>query len=244
VGIAAGPDGNMWFTENSGNRLADHPGGCCDGVRDRITSGASRTVSSRARMATCGSPRTSATGLAGSPGGVVTEFSTGITSGAGPVGIVAARMATCGSPSTPATGLAGSLRAGVVTEFATGITVLPTRTASPRARMATCVHGVRRHRVGRITPAVWYGVLDRYHRHRRTDLDCGGSGRQHCVHRVRRQPDRGVLRSAARSTPRAYRVRQRGGGAGADRATGTWTGTPAPIYTYQWQDCNSSAPAA
>ena len=86
VGITAGPDGNLWFTECGGNRIGRITTG-------RASSPSSAPASRRGALPAGhhGRPRrqpvvhrdTTATGSGGSrPAGVVTEFSAGITAGA------------------------------------------------------------------------------------------------------------------------------------------------------------------
>jgi streptogramin lyase len=93
AGIAAGPDGNLWFTENTGNRIG------------RITPSGTVTEFSAGITAASGPSGIAAgpdgnlwfTEFAGSrigritPSGTVTEFSAGITAGSGPTAIAEGR---------------------------------------------------------------------------------------------------------------------------------------------------------
>ena len=91
VEIAAGPDGNLWFTEVDGDAIGRiTPSGRRHGVRRRHrAAAASRSGSRPVPTATCGSPSTTrAASAASRPAGVVTEFSAGITPGSSPRSIV------------------------------------------------------------------------------------------------------------------------------------------------------------
>ena len=120
-GIAAGPDGNLWFTELTGDRIG------------RINPARGRSLSSPAGM-TAGARPSRDRGRPGRqpvvhrglrepdradhPGqGSITEFSSGMISGPARSGSRPALTATCGSPSTTGTGSGGSPRPGSITEF-------------------------------------------------------------------------------------------------------------------------------
>ena len=67
AGITAGPDGNLWFTELSGDRIGRiTPAGVVTEFTAGITPGAARRGSPPGPTATSGSPRTSGTASAGS----------------------------------------------------------------------------------------------------------------------------------------------------------------------------------
>ena len=195
VGIAAGPDGNLWFTETSGEPdRADHAGG------------------RRHRVLRPASPRTAPVGIAAgpdgnlwfteydgdrigriTPAGVVTEFTAGITAGSARIGIAAGPDGnlwfTEYDRRPDRADHAGGRRHRVLRRHHRRAAA---RTGSRRGRTATSgspsTHGAR---IGRITPA---GVVTEFS----TGItpgswparDRGGPGRQPLVHRVQRRPDR------------------------------------------------------
>ena len=90
--IAAGPDGNLWFTEFNGSRIGRiTPTRRRHRVQQRHHGGSGPcTESPPVPTATCGSRKTSAIAIGRiTPAGVVTEFSAGISAGAALVGITA-----------------------------------------------------------------------------------------------------------------------------------------------------------
>src|SRR5450432_2668287 len=123
TGITAGPDGNVWFTENNGNRIG------------RITPAGVVTEFSAGI-----SPFAGPTGITVGPdgnlwftesadrigrittSGVVTEFSAGITSGAQPDGIAAGPDGNLWFTELTGNRVGRITPAGAVTEFSAGIT--------------------------------------------------------------------------------------------------------------------------
>ena len=100
--IAAGPDGNLWFTEIVGESRsgASRPRASSPSSPPASPPTAARAGSPRARTATCGSPSTGDRIGRITTAGVVTEFSAGITAGSSPLAASPrAPTATCGSPS-------------------------------------------------------------------------------------------------------------------------------------------------
>ena len=124
IGITAGPDGNLWFTEQNGNRIG------------RITTAGVVTEFS-AGITAAAAP----TGITAGPdgnlwftefngnrigrittAGVVTEFSAGITAGAAPYGITAGPDGNLWFTEFNGNRIGRITTAGVVTEFSAGIT--------------------------------------------------------------------------------------------------------------------------
>ena len=139
--IAAGADGNLWFTEPAATASGGSP--------RRARSPSSRRPHRRqpARPSITAGPdgnlwfteRRRAAGIGRiTPEGVVTEFSAGHQRRrASPAASPRARTATCGSPSTAANRIGRITPPGVVTEFSAGLTRRAARPASPPAPTAT-----------------------------------------------------------------------------------------------------------
>jgi virginiamycin B lyase len=133
AGIAAGPDGNLWFTEQAGDRIGritPH------GVVTEFSAGI--TPFSSLSGITLGPDNnlwfTEGAGRIGriTPAGVITEFSAGIPSGTTPAGIAAGADGNLwfNDDSNPRVGRITP--AGVVTMFTTGITLsAPSRNFAP-----------------------------------------------------------------------------------------------------------------
>ena len=110
-GIAAGPDGNLWFTESNANKIGRIT---TAGVVTEFSDphGQQRTLSGSrpARTATCGSPRANANKIGRiTTAGVVTEFPIP-TASVARTASRPARTATSGSPKPTATRSGGSRR--------------------------------------------------------------------------------------------------------------------------------------
>ena len=155
-GIAAGPDGNLWFTEIDGNRIGRiTPTGVVTEFSAGITAGAGPSASRPAPTAICGSRNLTATGSARSHRAVWSPIQRGHHGWRAPSPASRrARMATCGSPNSAAIGSGAS----------------PRSASSPSSAPASRRCGPRRHcrRPGR-QPVVHGNQRqpDRPHYHRR-----------------------------------------------------------------------------
>jgi streptogramin lyase len=112
IGVTAGPDGNLWFTEEGYETTP--------GAIGRMTP-AGAVTEFRSGLGEFAAPQRITTGPEGNlwftdaasrigritPAGVITEFSTGITPPGEPDGIVTGPEGTSGSPSATATASGG-----------------------------------------------------------------------------------------------------------------------------------------
>src|SRR3954470_20389799 len=118
--IAAGPDGNLWFTESDRvGRIT--PAGVVTEFSTGITPGAGLAGIAAGPDGNLWFTESDRVGRI-TPAGVVTEFSTGITPGAGLAGIAAGPDGNLWFTEHAANRVARITPLGVVTEFATGIT--------------------------------------------------------------------------------------------------------------------------
>ncbi|MEA2785004.1 MAG: virginiamycin lyase [Candidatus Eremiobacteraeota bacterium] len=131
AGIALGPDGNLWFTEQSGDRIGRvTPRGVVTEFSAGITPFSNPTAITAGPdgnlwfTENAGFSGASTTGRIGriTTAGVITEFSTGIPSGAHPAGIAAGSDGNLWFSDTSAPRVGRITPAGAVTMFATGIT--------------------------------------------------------------------------------------------------------------------------
>ena len=115
-GIAAGPDGNLWFTENSANKIGRIT---TAGVITEFpipTAGSGPSVSRPARTATSGSPRPANQIGRITTAGVITEFPIP-TAGSSPAGIAAGPDGNLWFTESNANKIGRITTAGVITEF-------------------------------------------------------------------------------------------------------------------------------
>ena len=162
-GITAGPDGNLWFTENSGNRIGRiTPAGVITEFSTGITAGAYSTGITAGPDGNLWFTENGGDRIGRiTPAGVITEFSTGITAGvAGPYDITAGPDGNLWFTENSGDRIGRITPAGVITEFSTGMSAgaAPFRiTAGPDGNLwFTETFG---HRIGRITPA---GVITEF----------------------------------------------------------------------------------
>jgi hypothetical protein len=136
VGITAGPDGNVWFTEYSGNRIGRITPA---GIVTEFSTGIAGATPGRVAAGPDGNLWF--TGFNGigriTPLGVVTEFSAGITLNAGPGGITAGPDGNLWFTEQMGNRIGRITTGGVVTEFS-GITAGAFLLTSRLAPMATC----------------------------------------------------------------------------------------------------------
>ena len=194
--IAAGADGNLWFTEHIGNRIGritprgavtEFPVGPATGVGPGdIAAGPDGNLWFTG-PASDGEPD-----RAHHPDRRRHRFSAGISARPSPPGSPPARTATSGSPSTATNRIGRITPAGVVTEFSAGITgnISGAITAGPDGNLwfTESAGASGSDRIGRITPAgavtEFPGRQERPRRHHRrprrqplVHRDCGtGSG--------------------------------------------------------------------
>ena len=147
--IAAGPDGNLWFTEDDGNRIGRiTPGGIVTEFSVGITAGAGP-----AGIAAGPDGNLWFTEVDGhrigriTPSGVVTEFSAGITANAWPIGITAGSDGNLWFTGT-LSGIGRITPLGVVTEFTVGGGTFGIAAGPDGNLWFTDIY---RNRVGRIT---------------------------------------------------------------------------------------------
>ena len=119
-GIAAGPDGALWFTEQNGNKIGRIT---TAGRHHRISRfprpTAVPTASRRGRTARCGSPSTAATRSGGSPPRAPSPNSPFRRPNSNPPASWRGRTARCGSPRYYSRNKIGRITtAGVITEYA------------------------------------------------------------------------------------------------------------------------------
>jgi streptogramin lyase len=111
--ITAGPDGNLWFTENGGNRIGriTPPTGFVTEFSAGISPGAGLYGITAGPDGNLWFTESTGNRIGRiMPAGTVTEFSAGISPGAGLQTSRRARMAICGSPNTISAGSDGSRR--------------------------------------------------------------------------------------------------------------------------------------
>ena len=193
-GIAAGPDGNLWFTERRQQDRADHAGRRRHRVRRRHhRPQRPRRDRRRARTATSGSPSpTSATGSAGSRRPASSPSSPpASTADSEPFGITAGPDGNLWFTERR-NGIGRITTAGVVTEFTAASRPAASPSGSPPAPTATSgsPRPVRRQDRADHAGRRRHRVLRRHHRRQLPVGHHGRPGRQPLVHRVRRQPDR------------------------------------------------------
>ena len=151
VNITAGPDGNLWFTDLSGNRIvritplgvvAEISAGIAGGFPSGITAGPDGNLWFAKQSDLIGRI---------TPLGVVTEFSAGITVNAQPVGITAGPDGNLWFTEYNGNRIGRITPLGIVTEFSISVTAGPVAiTAGPDGNLwFTEYHG---NRIGRITP--------------------------------------------------------------------------------------------
>ena len=152
--IAAGPDGNLWFTGSGADSVGRiTPAGAVTMFTDGITSGAAPAGIAAGPDGNVWFTQDAAIGRI-TPGGTVTEFSDGLTSPAGPLDIAAGPDGNLWF-TAPDSGLVGRISpSGDVTELTDGI--------SPDAAPAYLTAGPDGNvwftdyagdRIGRVTPA-------------------------------------------------------------------------------------------
>jgi streptogramin lyase len=184
-GIAAGPDGNLWFTEFGGNRIGRiTPAGVVTEFSAGITSG-----SSPAGIAAGPDGNLWFTEFSGNrigritPAGVVTEFSTGITSNSGPIGIAAGPDGNLWFTELDGNRIGQITPNGTVTEFYIGITSFSRPdgiAAGPDGNLWFTEESV--DQIGQITPL---GVVTEFH----TGITGGGTGPNFAPVRIVAGPD-------------------------------------------------------
>jgi streptogramin lyase len=161
TGIAAGPDGNLWFTEPGGNRVGRiTPAGVVTEVSAGITPGSFTPESFSAGIAAGPDGNLWFTEPGGNrvgritPAGVVTEFSAGITEGSGPSGIAAGPDGNLWFTELSGNRIGRITPAGVVTEFSEGIAPesFPFGIAAGPDGNLWFTEAIG-NRIGRITPA-------------------------------------------------------------------------------------------
>ncbi len=163
-GIAAGPDGDLWFTEITGNRIGritpsgtvtefstgisadSYPAGIAAGPDDNLWF-------TEQGCAGCSPAAPSEIGRI-TPSGTVTEFSTGVSANSQPVGIAAGPDGNLFFTEASGDRIGRITPSGTVTEFSAGLSPdsFPTGiTAGPDGNLwFTETHG---DRIGRITPS-------------------------------------------------------------------------------------------
>jgi virginiamycin B lyase len=131
-GIALGPDGNLWFTEQSGDRIGRiTPRGVLTEYSAGITPFSNPTAIAAGPdgnlwfTENAGFSGASTTGRIGqiTPSGAITEFSAGIPSGAHPAGIAAGSDGNLWFTDNGAPRVGRITPAGAVTMFSAGITM-------------------------------------------------------------------------------------------------------------------------
>jgi streptogramin lyase len=180
TGIALGPDGNLWFTEELGDRIGRiTPHGVVTefsagltpfSFATGITAGPDGNLWFAENAAFSGA--TGATGRIGriTPAGVITEFSAGIPSGALPVSIAAGSDGNLWFTDASAPRIGRITPAGAVNMFTTGITLTATNSNSGGCSMTRGPNGnvwwleqtfsfATPSRIAQITPA---GVVTEY----------------------------------------------------------------------------------
>jgi streptogramin lyase len=161
-GITAGPDGNLWFTEQQGNRIGRiTPNGVVTEFSAGITAGANLQSIAAGPDGNLWFTEVSGNRIGQiTPSGVVTEFSTGITGGAAPIDITAGPDGNLWFTEYIGNRIGRITPNGVVTEFSAGITggAAPIGIAAgPDGNLwFTEVSG---NRIGRITPS---GVITEF----------------------------------------------------------------------------------
>jgi streptogramin lyase len=156
LGIASGPDGNLWFTEHDVHRIGRiTPGGAVTEFSAGITGSPSPTMIAAGPDGNLWFTESSG-GRIGriTTAGAITEFSSGITAGAQPNGITAGPDGNVWFTEYVGNRIGRITPAGVVTEFSGGIT--------PNAGLTGIALGPDGNlwftenftdRIGRITPA-------------------------------------------------------------------------------------------
>jgi streptogramin lyase len=162
VGITAGPDGNLWFTEYNGNRIGRiTPQGVVTEFSTGISAGARPNGIALGPDGNLWFTETGGNRIGRiSPAGVVTEFSAGITGGASLTGITAGPDGNLWFTETSGNRIGRITPLGVVTEFSAGITASAAPigiTLGPDSNLWFTENNG--NRIGRITPA---GVVTEY----------------------------------------------------------------------------------
>ena len=159
-GIVSGPDGNLWFTENAGNRVGRiTPSGVISEFSTGISAGAALTGIALGADGNLWFTENSGNRIGRiTPAGVVTEFATGITSGGNPFSIAAGPDGNMWFTESGRTRIGRITPAGVVTEFRTGLSSSAYGiTAGPDGNLWFTENSGSR--VGKITTA---GVITEY----------------------------------------------------------------------------------
>ncbi|HYH58959.1 MAG TPA: hypothetical protein VD790_07035 [Thermoleophilaceae bacterium] len=156
TGIAAGPDGNMWFTEYGGDRIGRiTPTGAVTEFSDGITPGAEVQQITAGPDGNMWFTEYDADRIGRiTPSGEVTEFYDGITPGAAPLGIAAGADGNLWFTEPDINGIGRITPSGVVAEFFVGITAgaRPSGIAAgPDGNLWFTEY--LGNRIGRITPA-------------------------------------------------------------------------------------------
>ena len=160
-GITTGPDGNLWFTEFTANRIGRITP---DGVVTEFATGI--TAGSNPQEITAGPDGnvwfTEFYGNLGriTPGGTITEYATGVTLNSQPDGITAGPDGNLWFTEIYGDRIGRITPAGIVTEYSTGITPGSAPegiTAGPDGNVWFTEY--ERDRIGRITPA---GIITEY----------------------------------------------------------------------------------
>jgi streptogramin lyase len=122
--IAAGPDGNIWFTEYDGNRIGRiTPNGTVTEFITGITSGSGPSGITAGPDGNIWFTETSGNRIGRiTPNGVVTEFFLGITSNSDPAGITAGPDGNLWFTEPASSRIGRITTSGTVTEFSIGIT--------------------------------------------------------------------------------------------------------------------------